>query len=208
MGQSLGAAVAVHAFTTTTTAKSPFSSPSKTKENGIGQGKTSDLRIEALILETPFLSIPHMLTAIYPQPYLPYRYLSPFLRSHWDSAAALRKLSYEQRELEQERSEPEPCEPSTKLQPASASTNQSRAWPKVLILQAGQDELVPKSHGEELEGVCEGLGMGAERVVVRGALHAGCMSRAKGREAVVGVVRGVGEGRGFSTLQTSHPRSP
>lgn len=50
--------------------------------------------------------------------------------------------------------------------------------------------------------------MGAERVVVRGALHAGCMSRAKGREAVVGVVRGVGEGRGFSTLQTSHPRSP
>ena len=50
-------------------------------------------RVDALILETPFTSIRDMLTAMYPQKWLPYRYLHPFLRNHWDSREALRRLS-------------------------------------------------------------------------------------------------------------------
>lgn len=42
----------------------------------------------------------------------------------------------------------------------------------MLIIQVGKDELVPVSHGEELEGVCESVGM-----VVAWALHAECMVR-------------------------------
>ncbi len=41
--------------------------------------------------------------------------------------------------------------------------------PKVLILQAGEDELVPRAHCSELQGVCQAGRMDVERIVVKGA---------------------------------------
>ena len=41
--------------------------------------------IDALILETPFLSIRAMLETLYPQRWVPYKHLWPFLRNHLDS---------------------------------------------------------------------------------------------------------------------------
>ena len=48
--------------------------------------------VSGLILETPFVSIRAMLTALYPQSWLPYRYLGPFLWNHWDSVQTLQSM--------------------------------------------------------------------------------------------------------------------
>lgn len=76
------------------------------------------MRLEALILETPFVSVSRMLETVYPQRWLPYRYLSPFLWNHWDSTSSLRRLGEASRSLHD---------------------LQNRKLPRVLILQAGKD---------------------------------------------------------------------
>lgn len=83
-----------------------------------------------------------MLTAIYPQKWLPYRYLGPFLRNHWDSKSALQKMG-----------------------------DSSTPTPKILILQAGNDELVPNNQGLELEGICRDLQISVTRHIISNALH-------------------------------------
>ena len=162
-GQSLGAGVAVHAAAAAAAVKRGVKHGSTGRRRGV--------KIEALILETPFVSIKRMLETVYPQRWLPYRYLSPFLWNHWDTASALGRLGH--------------------LSHTEAGGQHES--PRVLILQAGNDELVPKGHGEELEGACKSFGIRVERVVVGGALHAGCMGRGEGRAAAVRVIRGIGE---------------
>jgi hypothetical protein len=49
--------------------------------------------IKLLILETPFTNTRDMLVTIYPQKWLPYRYLWPFLWDHLDSWRALTDIS-------------------------------------------------------------------------------------------------------------------
>lgn len=97
--------------------------------------------ISAVVLETPFCSIRSMLTALYPQRWLPYRRLWPFLWNHWDSKTALRTLGMS-------------------LKP-----------PKVLLLSGGRDEVVPASEADELELLCSELGLNIMRVNVQQALH-------------------------------------
>ncbi|TVY54294.1 Monoacylglycerol lipase ABHD12, partial [Lachnellula suecica] len=86
----------------------------------------SGLAIKTLILETPFLSVKAMLKTLYPQKWLPYRYLWPFLWNHLDSSKALGLMK----------------------------ERHGEKTPRVLILEAGNDELVPKVHGKMLEGRC------------------------------------------------------
>ena len=74
-GQSLGAGVALDAAATAT----------GTQDN--------NLTVDGILLETPFVSVKAMLLEIYNMKWLPYRYLGPFLRSHWDSREALRRLA-------------------------------------------------------------------------------------------------------------------
>ncbi|EDO03427.1 hypothetical protein SS1G_05908 [Sclerotinia sclerotiorum 1980 UF-70] len=107
---------------------------------------SDELRLHKLILETPFLGIKAMLETLYPQKWLPYRHLHPFLRNHLDSWKALGKLH--------ERTE-----------------RSGLKAPQILILQAGKDELVPASHGELLEKRCLDLGLEVRREVVQSALH-------------------------------------
>jgi len=68
---------------------------------------------------------------------------------------------------------------------------------KILILQAGKDEIVPTSQSEALERVCrEALGeegVEIERMVVGGALHTEVMAKAAGRGLVVRHLRVSGE---------------
>lgn len=122
------------------------------------------LIIDTLILETPFLSIKSMLETLYPQKWLPYRYLWPFLRNHLDTVKALRLFDQSKR----------------------AST-------KVLILDAGKDELVPRSHSDELEKTCDELGFDVKRQTVGGALHTEVMARQEGRFIVVETVQKSGQ---------------
>lgn len=100
----------------------------------------------ALILETPFLSIKEMLAALYPEKWLPYKYLYPFLRNFLDSYRNLSTI------VEQRRAK-------------------GLAPPLVFILEAGRDEIVPAWHPEKLRARCRELGIQVETKVVPRAYH-------------------------------------
>jgi uncharacterized protein len=127
-----------------------------------------EVSIKLLILETPFTNIQDMLVTIYPQKWLPYRYLWPFLWNHLDSWRALEQIS----------------------------SKSSTSLPKVVILEAEKDELVPKSHGDALEKRCIDLGLDVKRHVIRGALHTEVMSRTEGRSTAAEAIRAVGNSMG------------
>ncbi len=155
-GQSIGASVA-------TAAAAALSSAKPEGEDGKGGDHPVAPTVSGLLLETPFVSVRAMLTAIYPQKWLPYRYLGPFLRNHWDSQVALRKIVH-----------------SSKLRP------------KVLILQAANDELVPSTQTVELEATCRDLRLDVQRIVVSSALHTEVVAKAQGRRAIADFIRGFG----------------
>lgn len=115
-----------------------------------------ELTIDGLILETPFTNVRAMLQALYPQKWLPYQYLWPFLRNHLDSWTNLGMIA--------------------KRFPESP--------PGIFIVEAGKDELVPANHGEELLERCQQVGLPVERQKVRGALHNEAMVRAAGKQAL------------------------
>ena len=150
-GQSLGAGVATIAAAAHLHNDAPRLGDERRK-----------LHIKGLLLETPFTSVRGMLIALYPQKWLPYRYLHPFLRNHWDCRQALSRLAT------------------------------SHAKPKVLILPAGEDELVPQAHGIELEEVCKDVQLDVERTVVKGALHHEVLGKPPGRAAVVKFLKKIG----------------
>ena len=110
--------------------------------------------IAGLVLETPFTGIKSMLIALYPQKWLPYRYLSPFLWNHWDSERALRQLSV----LEER--------------------------PRILLLPATRDEVVPAEEADRLESICKDLGFEHERKDVVGALHNEASIRRNGQQSI------------------------
>jgi fermentation-respiration switch protein FrsA (DUF1100 family) len=112
--------------------------------------------LQGLILETPFTSVSSMLIALYPEKWLPYRYLSGFLRSHWDSRIALKRISMA-----------EGCR-----------------LPRVLLIAATRDEVVPPEEAEKLQNVCEEVSLGFKRVNVIGALHNEATTRREGQEAI------------------------
>ncbi|KAL8648922.1 MAG: hypothetical protein Q9226_005791 [Calogaya cf. arnoldii] len=156
-GQSIGAGVAV-------SAAAALSSLKQRREGNMSGGDPAVASpVSGLLLETPFVSVRAMLTAIYPQIWLPYRYLGPFLRNHWDSRAALRNIA----------------DPRVH-------------HPRILILQAGNDELVPTTQGEELEETCRGLGLDVRRIVVSNALHNEAAAKGQGRRAIVDFLHGFG----------------
>lgn len=142
-GQSLGAGIAC------TAAASHLAS----KES---------LPITGLVLETPFVSIKRMLLALYPQKWLPYQYLHPFLRNHWDAEKALKRLA--------------------------GFRGEHVKLPRVLIVAATRDEIVPGEQVGELEGCCQELGYGVRRVDVIGSLHNEATTRREGQEGVAGFV--------------------
>ncbi|EFR03526.1 hypothetical protein MGYG_06523 [Nannizzia gypsea CBS 118893] len=117
----------------------------------------------ALILETPFVSVQSMLLALYPQRWLPYRYLGPFLRNWWDSEEALRAMSN-----------------------TGAKQTVRR---RVLVISAENDELVPPEQGDFIEDLCIEQGMDVSRTRVRGALHTEATFRGGGRNAVVSFLK-------------------
>lgn len=133
--------------------------------------------IGGLILETPFLSIPSMLVTLYPQRWLPYRYLTPFLRNWWDSEAALRRVGVA---LAQ----------NTTTKDADRAKESRKRMP-VLIVSAANDELVPVQQADRLQEVCVEAGLDVQRQRVAGALHTDATVRGEGRSAVVRFLRGL-----------------
>lgn len=111
----------------------------------------SHLEPTALILETPFLSIKAMLASLYPERWLPYKYLHPFLRNFLDSYKNLGII-------------------------AAQRLEKGAQPPQIFILEAGRDEIVPPNHPKELEDRCTELGLPVERVVVPRAFHSDAMN--------------------------------
>ncbi|KIW87325.1 uncharacterized protein Z519_11961 [Cladophialophora bantiana CBS 173.52] len=112
-------------------------------------------RFSGLLLETPFVDLRAILLALYPQKFLPYRYLAPFLRSTWDSKTALHQIGKSKPNL------------------------------RVLILEAGNDEIVPPGQAPALEQVCKEENLEVDRKTVAGALHTEVMIKAPGRGHIV-----------------------
>ncbi|KAI1490724.1 Alpha/Beta hydrolase protein [Biscogniauxia mediterranea] len=117
-----------------------------------------NLHLNALILETPFTSIRAMLEVLYPQKWLPYRHLWPFLRNHLDSWQNLELISKKYK-------------PKGNL-------------PAVFILHADRDELVPAELTDKLYDRCLEVQLPVTRKAVSGAFHNDTMFRAEGRKSV------------------------
>lgn len=112
-------------------------------------------RISGLLLETPFVDLRAILIAMYPQKWLPYRYLAPFLMSTWESNRAL------------------------------VAIGDAKSTLQVFLLQAGSDEIVPIGQAEMLEDVCRAGGIQVKREIVPGALHQDIMMKPVGRQHIV-----------------------
>lgn len=105
-----------------------------------------NLNIAGIILETPFTSVSDMLRTLYPQKWLPYRYLSPFLRSSWDITEYLSKISAKDEK------------------------------PRVMIVEAENDEIVQSWMAPQIRDLASQNGMKVDYFTVKGALHFECMS--------------------------------
>ncbi|KAI5843809.1 Alpha/Beta hydrolase protein [Morchella snyderi] len=156
-GQSIGCGIALRGWADYL--RSSSSSSSSSSSGGV--------RVAGLILETPFVGVPNMLRVLYPQRWLPYRYLSVFLWSTWDMAAA--------------------CAEVVEKKGGGAGGVQ------VLVVSAGMDEVVPAGETAAVEELMRGM-VGGERVksvVVQGALHVECAVRPQGREEIVRFIEGL-----------------
>lgn len=140
-GQSIGAGVAAYAA-------------SKHLESAGDTNVVDKPAISRLILETPFVSIKSMLAAIYPDWWVPYKHLWPFLRSWWDCEEALLKVA------------------------------RSRQLPKVLMVVASGDEIVPRVQADQLETLCKDLHLDVTRKDVLGALHTQASTLEQGKRVI------------------------
>lgn len=132
----------------------------------------NNLSLGTLILETPFISVRAMLETLYPQKWLPYRHLWPFLWNHLNNYEALGLMH-------------------------ANCVSLGVRHPNITILEAGKDELVPSDHGAAIENRCVELGLAVKKKVIGGAFHTGVVSRPEGRLAVVQAIESVGQ---FSRL--------
>jgi uncharacterized protein len=130
-----------------------------------------NLRLNSLILETPFTSIRAMLEVLYPQKWLPYKYLWPFLRNHLDSWKNMGIIADEYNH----RNGPETIE---------KEKGKKATLPEILIVQAAKDELVPAELSQRLYDRCGDLRFAVTRVAIDGAFHNDAMFRAEGKKAV------------------------
>ncbi len=76
--------------------------------------------VHGLVLENAFTSVPDMLRALYPQRWLPYRYLGPFVSDRWDARAAAHDMR--RRDLAH----------------------------RAMVLVSARDEVVPPTMGQEI----------------------------------------------------------
>lgn len=119
--------------------------------------------ISGLIMEAPTSNIKDMLISLYPQRWLPYRYLWPFSWNTWCNATNLRQLA-EWRDQ---------------------NPHTSDSIPPIFILSAENDEVIPPYVAGQLEKRGQDLGLEISRKEVAGAMHTEGPMKVDGREALV-----------------------
>ncbi|KAI9369572.1 Alpha/Beta hydrolase protein [Aspergillus egyptiacus] len=151
-GHSLGAAVASSAT---------VKYLADTSSRGISEAR---LPIKGLILEAPISSIKDMLISLYPQKWLPYRYLWPFSWNNWDVAAALEELARSHNAGRHEK---------------------GLRVPPIFLMSAESDEVIPLWVADQLEEKAKSVGLDIQRKNVKGAMHIEGPLKEDGRKALV-----------------------
>ncbi|GFF48340.1 protein bem46 [Aspergillus udagawae] len=131
------------------------------------QSSSPRVPVSGMILEAPMSSTKDMLISLYPQKWLPYRYLWPFLWNNWSSAVALERMA---RWRDQDR-DPQGHEYEHEI-------------PPILLLSAENDEVIPAYAAAELEQEGRRLGLKVDRLDVSGAMHTEIPVKAAGRQAM------------------------
>jgi len=92
-------------------------------------GPISSIAVHGLVLENAFTSVPDMLRVVFPQRWLPFRYLGRFVRDRWDARAA-----------------------------AAAHIFPRDLARRTMVIVSGQDEVVPPAMGREIFEVLQASG--------------------------------------------------
>ncbi|KAJ5317005.1 hypothetical protein N7508_001513 [Penicillium antarcticum] len=171
-GHSLGAAVASTAIATYL----PRREDTSTSSSGTSNGQPLP-PISRLILEAPTSSIKDMLIALYPQRWLPYRYMWPFSWNTWDIKAKMREIAT-WRDYSNSPSGSESSASNTRNPPP-------RSVPPVFILAAEKDEVIPEYVPGQLEQQAKSLSIQIYRKEVLGAMHTEGPQKLDGRKALV-----------------------
>ncbi|KAJ5319551.1 uncharacterized protein N7506_012255 [Penicillium brevicompactum] len=162
-GHSLGAAVA--------TAAVPTYIAHQEKWDGT-RNERSLAPITRVILEAPTSSIKDMLISLYPQKWLPYRYLWPFSWNNWDIKGSLRKLAtWRDQDADQYKTAP-----------------RSDMIPPIFLLSAEKDEVIPSYVPGQIQEQAKALGLVLETKSVPGAMHTEAPLKLDGRKALVGFI--------------------
>ncbi|KAJ5383623.1 hypothetical protein N7517_001534 [Penicillium concentricum] len=165
-GHSLGAAVASSAVSTYI-ARQHEGQTSNTSSN------RPLAPITRLILEAPTSSIKDMLISLYPQKWLPYRYLWPFSWNTWDIKAKMKQMATWR------------DQPGSQIPNPEATPSIRRSLPPILLLSAEKDEVIPSYVPGQLEQHAKSLGLEIERKDVLGAMHIEAPLKLDGRKAMV-----------------------
>ncbi|KAL5337449.1 Alpha/Beta hydrolase protein [Aspergillus crustosus] len=164
-GHSLGAAVASSAVVRVLAG---MSAEATTTPGGMDRANTKP-PITGLILEAPISSIKDMLISLYPQKWLPYRYLWPFSWNNWDVAASLHEMG------------------RYKTYPRF-----SNEVPPIFLLSAESDEVIPLWVADQLKDKARRSGLEIRRMNVKGAMHIEGPLKQDGRKALADFIRGAG----------------
>lgn len=160
-GHSLGSAVA-------TAAAAAYLRRQQDQQESSTKNKIRQplLPLAGLVLEAPTSSIKDMLISLYPQKWLPYRYLWPLSWNTWNIKQSMQQLA-------DWRDEVEPG---------------SRSLPPFLLLAAEKDEVIPAYVPGQLEDHARSLDLDIERKDVLGALHIEAPFKLEGRKALVNFI--------------------
>ncbi|KAI9923717.1 hypothetical protein AWENTII_011905 [Aspergillus wentii] len=166
-GHSLGSAVASDAVST-------YLSRHKV-DHASKPRNSSSAQITGLIMEAPTSNIKDMLISLYPQKWLPYRYLWPFSWNNWCNATALERLAV--------------LRDQNKHQMSTEATSSTSSVPPILIVSAEKDEVIPPYVAGQLEDKANSLGLDIERKDVLGAMHTEAPMKMEGRNAMVDFIK-------------------
>lgn len=124
--------------------------------------------IAGLILEAPISSIKDMLISLYPQKWLPYRYLWPFSWNTWDVSSTLEQMARYKTAT-----------------PSEEDPSKGISVPPIFLMSAESDEVIPLWVADQLEEKAKVSGLDVERKSVKGAMHIEGPLKLDGRTALV-----------------------
>ncbi|CAG7928313.1 unnamed protein product [Penicillium olsonii] len=175
-GHSLGAAVAA-------SATPAYIARCSQAQGNRGDGQPLAL-VTRLILEAPTSSIKDMLISLYPQKWLPYRYLWPFSWNNWDIKASLRHMASWRDQDGVHHGDTFHSQSTDGGLQLEAAKSRSESIPPIFLLSAEKDEVIPAYVPGQIEAHAKSLGLSIETKSVTGAMHADAPLKLDGRKSL------------------------